>query len=69
MIPEFKLTKLEEKRAEAFKKIHLECERKHPTTIGGNITYKFTPTSIGTAISISCHCCGEEENLTDYSAW
>ena len=66
---EFKLNKIEEERAREFKKIHLECERKHPTAIGGNITYHFTDTSIGTAVSISCHCCGEEENITDYNSW
>ena len=36
--------------------------------IGGAITYNFTPTGIGMATSVSCHC-GESINITDYDQW
>ena len=36
--------------------------------IGGAITYKFTPTGIGMATSVSCHC-GGSVNITDYDQW
>lgn len=69
MITNFELTENEAKAAEEFEKIHLACEKKHPTAIGGNISYKFTPTSVGTAVVIKCFCCGEEKNITDYDCW
>ena len=36
--------------------------------IGGRLSYQFTPTGLGTAITVKC-ACGEEENLTDYDSW
>jgi len=65
----FELHGKEIERADAFEKKHVECARKQPTAIGGNIKYHFTPTSIGTAVSIECSLCGEEENITDYDLW
>lgn len=67
MTTEFKLNENEIKAAEAFEERHLECAKKHPTAIGGHISYRFTPTSIGTAVVIKCNLCGEEENITDYN--
>ena len=68
MITEFKLNEKEAKLAEEFEKKH-----RHPDVnkgaIGGHISYEFTPTSIGDAISIRCFVCGEEENITDYNSW
>jgi len=57
MIKEFIMSEKEVRAAEKFEQEHLECEKRHPTTIGGNISYRFTPTSIGTAVSIKCFCC------------
>ena len=67
MITEFKLHENEIKKAEAFEKKHRKCYV--PTTIGGGIEYKFYPNAIGTAVSIKCQFCGEEENITDYDLW
>lgn len=36
--------------------------------IGGVRTFRFTPTSIGTTIVVSC-ACGAEVDLTDYGSW
>lgn len=36
--------------------------------IGGRITFRFTPTGIGTAVGVEC-ACGTKQNLTDYSNW
>ena len=69
MMTKFELHGKELERANAFEKKHLACAKKHPTTIGGNIEYRFTPTSIGNAVSIKCFLCGEEENITDYDLW
>lgn len=69
MITEFKLSENEIKDSEAFEEKHLECARKHPTTIGWHITYCFTPSSIGTVVMIRCNLCGEEKNITDYDLW
>ena len=66
MTTEFKLTDQEAMLAEVF-----ELEHKHPHvnkgTIGGHISYIFTPTSIGIGISMRCSICGEEENITEYN--
>ena len=43
---EFVLNENEETKAQEFITKHKLCAKKHPTTIGGHITYKFTPTSI-----------------------
>lgn len=43
-------------------------ERKRTGSIGGRWTYSFTPTSLGTAITVHC-ACGKEENVTDYDSW
>ncbi len=66
MITEFKLHGKEIERAKAFEEKHLKCARENPTAIGGHISYIFTPTSIGTAVSIKCFLCGEVENITEY---
>lgn len=36
--------------------------------IGGRFTFSFTVTSIGIVCKIAC-ACGEEKDITDYSAW
>jgi hypothetical protein len=36
--------------------------------IGGNWTYCFTPTSIGTVLKVECSC-GERTDLSDYLSW
>jgi hypothetical protein len=34
--------------------------------IGGNISVRFTVTSIGDMPTVRCGVCGEEQNITDY---
>lgn len=36
--------------------------------IGGQITYKFTPTSIGIVVTVHCTC-GEAIDVSDYNNW
>ena len=36
---------------------------------GGRYQYELIGTGIGTAITIRCPICGEEENITDYNCW
>lgn len=68
--PVFELHTLKEyKQIQAFKEKHKNCIRKNPTTIGGGFSYIFTPTGIGTAVSIKCNVCNEVENCTDYDCW
>jgi len=38
------------------------------STIGGQITYTFTPTSLGMACGIMC-ACGKQHECTDVSDW
>lgn len=67
MITEFSLCPEEIERARAFEKKHIACAMKHPTAIGGHISYTFTPTSIGTGVTVECGLCGESENITEYN--
>lgn len=66
MITEFKLNESEAQKAKEFEEKH-----RHPDiykgAIGGHISYEFTPTSIGTAVTIKCSICNTEENITDYN--
>jgi len=36
--------------------------------IGGRLSYKFTPTSIGMITVVTC-LCGEETNITNFDDW
>ena len=36
---------------------------------GGNLTYSFTPTSLGTVVKVKEALTGEELDLTDYDLW
>jgi hypothetical protein len=40
----------------------------HVNGTGGNTTYSFTPTGIGTIIKAKCSC-GAEMDFTDYESW
>lgn len=37
-------------------------------SIGGRITYSFTPTSLGTVERVTC-ACGAELDVTEYEHW
>ncbi len=40
----------------------------NPPAIGGRLTFSFTPTGLGSGVSVKC-ACGEECNCTDYECW
>ena len=46
----------------------LTGEKKIQGAIGGQYSYKFTPTFLGTAVTVKC-ACGQEKNVTDYDSW
>lgn len=62
----FNLDEEEEKAAKAFKSKH---NHGYAGAIGGSFSYQFTPTSIGTGVSIICNHCQESENITNYANW
>jgi hypothetical protein len=39
-----------------------------PTAIGGRWTFSFTPTGVGTVITVAC-ACGKKHDGTKYSDW
>ena len=43
-------------------------QKKKQGAIGGQYSYRFTPTSLGTAVSVKC-ACGKEKNVTEYDSW
>lgn len=68
---EFRLDSGEVKKAERWKKSHNrgKCGKtREKSPIGGRYSYVFTPTSIGTFISIVCNLCGKEKTITDYDS-
>lgn len=71
----FTISEKEMGSAMNFIKNHVCGLKKDPRTgdkktgaIGGAISYNFTPTSIGMAITVNC-ACGKTENITDYDNW
>ncbi len=51
----FELSKEEEKMVEEWELSH-KCTERNKSCCGGEITYSFTPTSIGTAVDATCVC-------------
>ena len=43
-------------------------EPRYCGAIGGGWSWRFTPTSLGDAVSVHCSC-GEHLNVTDYDSW
>lgn len=37
-------------------------------SIGGRLTYEFTPTSLGLVVKVKC-ACGQEIDLSEYENW
>lgn len=69
---EFKLDEKEEESAEKFITKHLESCRifnHHGFPVGPLFSYIFTPSGIGTGVSIRCSKCKETENITNYDNW
>lgn len=65
----FKLNEAEQTAANDFIEKHLTCVKEHPTTIGGSISYTFTPTGVGTGVEIQCNICKTKTDITDYGNW
>lgn len=67
MTHSFHLTDEQSARIKTWERNH-RCPITNEGAIGGKITYKFTPTSIGVAQGAKC-ACGEKINVTDYESW
>ena len=65
----FKLCETEQVYAQNFIKEHSICLKQHPSTIGGGISYIFTPTGVGTIVEIQCNICGTKTDISDYDKW
>ena len=66
-IPEQQNKKIEEWKEKHMKEKHWDALSNSPLkmgAIGGNFSYEFTPTAIGTLLSCKC-CCGEHMSLND----
>jgi hypothetical protein len=59
----------QEERALRWFNHHQNVHGWYSGAIGGRFTYKLTPTSIGTVVSVACGACSEVLDLTDYGAW
>ena len=56
------LTQIEE-----FRKKHKHENQN--STIGGKLSFIFTPTSIGVITDIKCNACNEIKDITNYNNW
>jgi hypothetical protein len=64
----FSLNEQETKKLKKWREKHnKKCEFTNAQH-GGTLTYKFTPTGIGTIVKVKC-ACGKEIDLTDPSNW
>jgi len=63
----FKLTDEQFILAHEFR-INHECPISNSSTIGGRISYEFTPTGLGIIEVVKCTC-GSKLDLTDYNTW
>ena len=74
----FEMNEREAEAAEKWTSEHLVCAPPlwkfwakpiwSKSTMCPHFTYSFTPTGIGEAVTISCHC-GAKRDVTDYSSW
>ena len=60
--------KEQEKLEKWFKKMKKKEAKSIKPAIGGAYTYCFTPTGIGTSVTVK-HANGEEIDITDYGSW
>lgn len=70
-----KFSDKENKKVEEFVLKHYPCRDEHEEACktcaiqSMMISYILCPNSVGTALSVRCEWCKEEENITDYSIW
>lgn len=71
----YRLSATEYFRMKKFYETHKEC-RVDPETgkhkfgaIGGGSSITFTPTGLGNLVSVKCHGCGSEIDITDIDCW
>ena len=64
---EFTLNENEEQKAREFRKKHKKCYV--DTAIGGQFEYRFSPTGLGSVITIKCLFCKKKKDITDYDHW
>jgi len=62
------MNQVETYRYSQFRSAHQHPENDHGA-IGGHISIRVTPTSIGDAFTCICGNCGSESNITDYESW
>lgn len=44
---------------------------RHPYACGprNDFSIRYTATGVGTQVAITCHGCGQTEDVTDYASW
>ncbi len=70
----FSLNEQECKEWKQFYEKHKDCCSKllgkdSYSTIGGEFSFRFTPTGLGDLIEIQCNSCKETKDITDVSNW
>lgn len=62
-------------RYNKFAEAHKDCRVDRETgrhkfgTIGGGLSVSFMSTGLGDIITVKCHACGEELDITDVDCW
>jgi hypothetical protein len=60
--------KFTEKQQQKFNEWDHICLDNFIGTIGGKLTFHFTPTGLGNCVSVTC-ICGKKLDLTEYEDW
>lgn len=66
---ELNMTDKQQSQANEWIKKQLDEKPKSVGAIGGRFTYSFTPTSLGTIVTVSDNSTKDSLDLTDYSSW
>ncbi len=65
MIKTFELTESQEKKLSEWWHLKEQCT---VSTMGGRLSYVFTPVGIGMCVTVKC-ICGEQLDLTEWKYW
>ena len=74
----FNLDETEKQRVEEYREkycnnphfcMYIKNNEKYTGAIGGDMTFSFTPTSLGHIVTISCPCRKAKENITNFDNW
>lgn len=65
-------TRIDVAKYSEFLSVHNRCSpnpRAPKVAVQADYSYKYTPTSVGTKVDVTCLRCKETKDITDYDCW